>query len=257
MPSALKLQEQYGDALQVVFVECQGATRDQYEAFAWKMKWMGGRAMWTEERPFQTVGNGLPETALVGVDGKILMQGHPGNFGSKLEDALAAEIKKVKEAPEGTPAPLKKAWVSFAKGDVTAAIAECDKLATDEAKAAREEFVTRTKRRIARAKWLVDNGYLAEAEEHLGKLAKDVKGAADLESSVAAEAAKLSEPARAAEREASKAYVAFVGQVAKKKPFEAANVKKAEGLAEKHAGTKSKDRFERFAELSKVKQSDA
>lgn len=253
MPSALKLQEQYGDALQVVFVECQGATRDQYEAFAWRMKWMGGRAMWTEERPFSTVGNGLPETALVGVDGTILLQGHPGSFGSKLEEALAAEIKKIKSPPEGTPAALKKAWGSFLKNDVAAALKECDEIATDEAKAARAEFVARTQRRIARAKWLLDEGYLVEAEALLGQLAKDVKGAAEFESLVAAETAKLGEPARAAEREASKAYAAFAEQVAKKKPFDAANVKKAESLAEKHASTKSGERAARFAALSRIK----
>jgi len=253
VPSALKLQQEYGDALQVLFVECQGSTRDQYEAFAWKMKWMGGHSMWTEERPFPTVGNGLPETALVGIDGKILMQGHPGDMGKKLEEAIAAEIKKVKDAPAGTPTEVRGAWKSFLKGEIAAALAECDKLATDEAKAAREEFVVRTQRRVARAKWLVDNGYLVEVEQHLGRLAKDVKGAADLEPAVAAEVARLAEPDRAAEREASKAYTTFVAQVAQKKPFEAANVKKAEGLAEKNAGTKSSERAARFVALSKIK----
>jgi hypothetical protein len=201
VPAALKLAEQYGDALQVVFVECQGATRDQYEAFAWKLKWMGpANTMWTEERPFPTLGNGLPETALVGVDGTILMQGHPGNFGKKLEETIAAEVKKSKDAPAGTPAALKKAWSTFAKGDVAAALAECDKVGGDDGQAAREEFVARTGRRVARAKWLVDNGYAVEAEKHLEKLAKDVKGDAELEGQVAAELARLNDAGMATER---------------------------------------------------------
>lgn len=253
MPSALKLQEEYGDALQVLFVECQGSTRDQYEAFAWKMKWMGGRAMWTDERPFATVGNGLPETALVGVDGKILFQGYPDG---KIEELLAAEVKKAKEAPAGTAAALKKPWSSFLKGDVGPAIAECEKLATDEAKAARDEFVARAQRRIARVKKLVEEGLIVEADALVAKLARDVKGAPELETAVAAETARLAEPERAAERAASQAYTTFVGQVAKKKPFDAPNVKKAEGLAEKHAGTKSGERAARFVALSKVKMSD-
>lgn len=256
MPTAIKLQEQYGDALQVVFVECQGATRDQYEAFAWKMKWMGNGAMWTEERPMPTVGQGLPETALLGIDGKVLLQGYPGDFGKKLEELLAVEIKKSKEAPAGTPAPLKKAWSTFLKGNVAAAIAECDKLGGEDAKAAREEFVARTKRRIARAKWLVDNGYVIEADELASALAKDVKGCADLEPLVAAESARLAAPEMAAERDAAKALAMHVAQVAKKKPFEAANVQKAEGLAKKHAGTKSAERAARLATLSKVKAGD-
>lgn len=252
VPSALKLQEEFGDDLQVIFVECQGSTRDQVEAFTWRMKWMGGRAMWTEERPFPTVGNGLPETALVGIDGTILMQGYPGDMGGKLEEALVAEIKKSKEAPEGTPSALKPAWKSFLKGDVAAAIAECDKVGTDEAKAAREEFTTRTTRRIARAKAQIDNGYLIDAEARLGQLAKDVKGLADLEAKVTAESARLAEPTRATEREAAKSWSSFVATVSQKKPFEAANVKKAEGLAEKYAGTKTAERATRFTTLSKI-----
>jgi len=255
VPSAIKLQEEFGDDLQVIFVECQGATRDQAEAFTWRMKWMGGRAMWTEERPFKTIGNGLPETALVGSDGTILMQGHPGDMGKKIEEAIALEIKKGKEAPEGTPSALKPAWKTFLKGDVAGAIAECDKLGTDEAKAAREEFVVRTERRVARAKWLLDNGYVAEAESGLGQLAKDAKGVAELEAKISAESTRLAEPERAAEREAGKTWSTFVNAVAKKKPFEAANVQKAEGLAKKFTGTKTADRATRFAVLSKLKTS--
>jgi hypothetical protein len=248
------LAEEYGDALQVIFVECQGATRDQFEAFVWKQKWMGpANAMWTEERPFQTLGNGLPETALLGIDGKILLQGYPGNFGKKLEEMLAAEIKKSKDAPAGTAAPLKKAWTSFAKGEIAAALAECDKLGTDEAKAAREEFAARTNARVARAKWLIENGFLVEAEKHLDRLAKDVKGAPELESLVNAEVTRMNDPALAAERDAGKAVSALFGQIAKKKPFDAPNVQKAESLAEKHAGTKSAERAARFAALSKVR----
>lgn len=254
MPSALKLAERYGDALQVIFVECQGATRDQYEAFAWKMKWMGrSNTMWTEERPFRKAGTGLPETALVGIDGRILMQGHPGNLGEKLEEAIAAEIEKAKGAPAGTPAPLEKAWTTFSKGEVAAALAECDEVGTDEAKAAREEFVGRTTRRIERAKWLLDNGYVLEAEKHLEKLAKDVKGAADLETLVNAEVTRSNEPGLAAERDAAKAVAAFFGEIAKKKPFDGPNVQKAESLAKKHTGTKSGARAAHFAALSKVR----
>jgi hypothetical protein len=253
VPTALKLQEEFGDDLQVIFVECQGANRDQYEAFAWKMKWMGGRAMWTEERPFGKVANTLPETALVGVDGKILLQGNPGDLGSKLEEAIAAEVKKSKKAPDGTPSALTKAWSAWAKGDFADALAECDTVGTDAAKAAREQFTTRWKRSVARGKWLVDNGLAVEAEEHLGRLAKGAKGAADLEAEVAAEQARLAEPSRADEREASQAYDRFVGQVARKKPFDASNVRQAEGLAKKFAGTKVGERFERFVMLAAVK----
>jgi hypothetical protein len=247
------LQEEYGDDIQVIFVECQGATREQFEAFAWKQKWMGNNAMWTEERPFATVGSGLPETALIGIDGKIIMQGHPGSFGKKLEAAIEAEIKKSKKPPEGTPDALEKAWTMFLKGDVADALAECDKVGTDDATLARAEFVARTKARIARAKWLVDNGYLIEAGKLTDELTKAVKGDADLEPLVAAEAARIGSTELTDEREASKALASFIGQVAKKKPFDANNVKKAESLAKKYSGTKAGARAAHFVELAKVK----
>jgi hypothetical protein len=253
VPTAIKLQEQYGDDLQVIFVECQRTPRDGYEAFAWKQKWMGNRAMWTDERPIPTVGKGLPETALIGVDGRVVMQGYPGNFGSKLEEALEAEIAKSKEAPAGTPAELKKAWTSFLKGKVAAAFAECDKLTSDAAKAAREEFVRRTQRDLARAKRLVDQGSLVEAEELCGRLAKNVAGCAELEPLVAAEAARIAAPELAAEREAAKALAAHFSQVAKKKPFDDASVQKTEAIAKKHAGTKTAERAAHFAALAKRK----
>jgi len=51
VPASLKLQQEHGDALQVLFVEVQGADMEKTEAFAWRQKWMGTRAMWTTERP--------------------------------------------------------------------------------------------------------------------------------------------------------------------------------------------------------------
>jgi hypothetical protein len=253
VPASIKLQEQYGDAIQVIFVESQSHTREDYESFAWRYKWMGNLAMWTEERPIPTVGTGLPETALIGIDGKVIMQGNPGGFGKKLEAAIAAEIKKSKEAPAGTPDALKKAWSSYLKGDVAAAIAECDKLGTDEAKAARAQFLASAKQRIARTKWLIDNGYVTEAEKLGDELTKGVKGCADLEPLIATQVARLTSTELTNEREAAKAWSSFVDQVAKKKPFDDGNVKRAESLGKKYAGTKNGERAAHLAELAKVK----
>jgi len=253
VPASIKLQEQYGDAIQVIFVESQNHDRPDFESFAWRNKWMGNNAMWTDERPIPTVGQGLPETALIGIDGKVIMQGYPGDFGKKFETAVEAEIKKAKSPPAGTPEALKPAWTAFLKGDVTGALAECDKVGSDEAKAAREEFVSKTKRQIARLKWLVDFGYPSEAEKMAADLAKGVKGNADLEKLVADQTTRINAPDMAAEKEAEKAVANFVKEVAKKKPFDPANVKKAESLDKKFPNTKSGGRASHFAELSKFK----
>ncbi len=253
MPTSIKLQEKYGDDVQVIFVESQAHTREDYESFAWRSKWMGNNAIWTDERPIPTVGTGLPETALIGVDGKVIMQGNPGSFGKKFEAAVEAEVKKSKAPPEGTPEALKPAWIAYMKGEVSAALAECDKVGSDEAKAAHEQFLSMAKRQIARVKWLVDNGYPADADKLAGELAKAVKGTPDLETQVAAQVTRLAAPDMAAEKEADKAWANFVKEISKKKPFDPANVKKAESLDKKFPNTNAGRRAAHLAELAKVK----
>ena len=81
MPASVKAQNTFGADLQVIFVECQGTSPDVAEAFAWKMKWMGNNAIWTNERVIPTVGRGLPEVALIGVDGTVLLQEFPDQPG--------------------------------------------------------------------------------------------------------------------------------------------------------------------------------
>jgi hypothetical protein len=247
VPTSVKLQEKYGDDVQVIFVESQGHSREDYESFAWRNKWMGNNAIWTDERPIPTVGQGLPETALIGNDGKVIMQGYPGDFGKKFEAAVEAEIKKSKSPPAGTSDAMKPAWTAYLKGDLAGALAECDKVGTDEAKGAREEFLSKAKRQISRVKWLVDNGYMADAEKMAGDLSKGVKGNADLEKLVADQMTRINSPDMATEKEAEKAIANFVKEIAKKKPFDPANVKKAESL------DKAGGRAAHIAELAKVK----
>ena len=255
MPASIKLQEELGSDVQVIFVECQGTQDDVWEAFAWKMKWMGNDAMWTTERPIPTVGKGLPEVALIGIDGKVIMQGYPGDFGKKFEEAVVAEIKKSKSAPEGTPKELEKAWQLFRKGDLAGALAECDKVTTDGAKALRTELIAMTSAKIERAKWLLDNGFIGEGEKLLNSLAGQVKADATLASAHSDQKSRLATPEMAKEREADKALTSLVGKIAKEKPFEPGNVKKAQSLAEKHSGTRAAERASRLVALAQVKVS--
>lgn len=252
MPTSVKLQEKFGSDIQVIFVECQNTEKDVFEAFAWKMRWMGNNAMWTAERPLSTKGTGLPETALIGIDGSVIMQGNPGSFGKKLEEAVNAEIKKSKSAPSGTPKELEHAWKSFLKGDIADALAECDKLASDDSKAAREEFVSRVNARLARVKWMVENAYIVAADKEVAELEKSLEGDAALSGKVSGLKALLTAADMKDERDADAAFTSFVSKVAKEKPFASPTVKKAEALASKHKGTKTAGRIERFVALSNV-----
>jgi hypothetical protein len=183
----------------------------------------------------------------------VILQGNPGGFGKKLEAAIEAEIKKAKQAPAGVPEAMKAAWTSYLKGDVAAAITECDKIASDESKAAKAQFVNATKARIARVKWLLDNGYVSEADELATALSKSVKGVADLEPKLAEQTARLASTELANEREADKAWTNFVSQTSKKKPFDAASIQRAESIAKKYPETKTAARATHLVELAKVK----
>jgi len=252
VPASTKLQDRYGEDVQVIFVECQGTDKDVYEAFAWKMKWMGNRAMWTDERPIAMKGRGLPEAALIGVDGTVLLQGNPGGLGKKFEEAVAAELEKAKSAPEGTPKELEKAWQLFLEDDLAAAFAECDKVGSNDAATAREEFLERTRAWLARVKWQIDNGYVSEAEGQLGAIEKSVGDHTELAPKIAEQKQRLASADMEREREADKAFNLLVARIAKEKPFEDANVKKVESIASKFAGTKTAARAERFVALSRI-----
>jgi len=257
VPASLKLQAELGDDLAVLFVESQGADDDKAEAFAWRQKWMGTQAMWTTERPFSVEGSGLPKFALLDVEGNLILSGNPLAMKKQIEEAIAAEIKKAKAPPAGTPPMLARPWATFVKGDIAAALAACDKLGTDvllnePARTLRNEMVARTEARLARAQWMADNGQASEALGQLEGLARDVKGAFELEPRVANELARLRAPERAAELEASRALSALQQKMIKDKPFEEANAKALAKLAQKHAGTKAGERAARLARLASL-----
>lgn len=253
MPASIKLQQQYGDDIQVIFVESQQYDAgDAVEAFAWRSKWMGTPAMWTEEPPLQSSGSGLPSCALLDIDGKLLLEGNPLALKKQIETAIAEQVKKAKAGPEDASAEVKKAWAMFAKGDIAGALAQCDKAASDEAKAAKDELLARTRGRIARAQWLIDNGYIAEATKLLAQLEKATKADAVVSGEVAAQTLRLLEPALEKEREAGSALANLTEKMVKDKPFEPGNIKKLENLAEKFAGTKAGERAAHLAQIAKL-----
>jgi hypothetical protein len=256
VPASIKLKEEYGDDLAVIFVEVQGADAETAEAFAWRQKWMGAGAMWTTERPLTVEGNTIPQFALLDVDGNVLLEGNPLEQKKQIEEAIAEQVKKAKAPPADAPPQLAKPWAAFAKGDVAGALAALDKLAAEPelaeaAAAARADMEARTAARIARGTWMIDNGFLGEAAEHLEPLAKSVKGVPELEEAVAAELARAKTPGP--ELDAAAALASVLAKMKKDKPFDDKHVKALGKLAEKHAGTKAAARAQHLVALAQQK----
>ena len=61
------------DDLAVVLVECQGSNAEQVASFALRKKWLGNSAMWTTERVFNLGLSGIPHSALISPEGKIVV----------------------------------------------------------------------------------------------------------------------------------------------------------------------------------------
>ena len=259
MPASIKLQQEHGDDLQVVFVESQGADMSTSEAFAWSRKWMGTRAMWTTERPLHVEGRSLPKFALLGVNGELLLSGNPLAQKGAIEEAIEQQIKLARRAPEGTPRELARAWTSFLKGDVGQAIAACDALSAEDelaapAAALRAEMVARTSSRLARARWLADNGHVDEAMDQLSALAAATKGCAEFDEPIAEQLARLLLPDEglANETEATRALASVESRMFKGKPFEGRNLKGLEKVREQYPDTHAGRRAAHLIELAKL-----
>ncbi|MCA8980920.1 MAG: hypothetical protein H6831_06615 [Planctomycetes bacterium] len=242
MPNSIKMQAEYGDDVQVIFVECQGTTVPDTEKFILEHKWMGSTAMWTNERPFDAGMDGLPSYALLGVEGQVLEKGH--HMASSTKELIEAEIEKAGDGPEDASKDIAKAWKSFSKGKLQKAIADAQKAGekpefAEEAQMTIAEFGKRTQARIDSAKWRIDNGYFSAAEDLLDELAKEVKGT-DYEADVASQAARLDDPALKPEIEAEEALERITSKLFeegydKKGKFQ----KSLEKFVEKYDGSKA------------------
>ena len=101
MPTAMKMQEEMGDDIQILLVESQGHTLDDAEKMAYQKKWINDRSIWTTEQPFDTGAKGLPNYALLGNDGTLLSMGDPRSDHSKVTDLITEQLKLAKKGAKG------------------------------------------------------------------------------------------------------------------------------------------------------------
>ena len=103
MPTALKLQEEFKDSLQTVFVEVGRANDAQMSAFAIDRGWYGGdgsdSAIWTKERPFDVGTGSIPAFALMDESGKVILSGTTSRMHKQIEEAIEEHDKARSKAP--------------------------------------------------------------------------------------------------------------------------------------------------------------
>ena len=255
MPTAIKLQAEYGEDLQVLFVESQGATAAKAERFALERNWFGTRAMWTTEAPFNTGLGGLPSCALLSADGEVLLVGMTGAIGGKVEDEIEAWAKAKKRLPKGTPSALKKAWTYYQKGKLDGALAELAELEAeggDDGAAAvelRAKIETGIESRFKAIEWMLNNGHPIEAKDSLEELSSQVEDHATLPGRCAELVARIGSEDMAAELVAAKEFAKLEKKLYQDGPDEKLSAKFAK-FAEKHAGTKVAERASHLASVT-------
>ena len=259
MPASIKLQEEYGDKVQVVFVSVGSDSPDQVQAFALKKKWLGGRAMWTSEPPFETGMKTIPSTVLVSSAGEVLFVDNPVE--SKIKDLIDEDLKSQEKGPKDVPDPVRKAYAEFAKDSWGKALLDAqaviDKPPTKDgdaavaaAKAALEEFKKSIDTRFARVDACVADGLFDRATDELAAIGKAVKGDAELTKRHADAVAKVNGDELKAERDAAAALSKLEKKLYSNGP-EDNSAKQLEAFADKYSGTKAGDRARHLASLIK------
>jgi hypothetical protein len=251
--------EEYGDDINVLFVEVQGASEQEMEAFALKKKWLGNSAMWTTERPFDLGLEGIPACALIAPNGEIAVSGYFGDVHNKLVDVLEGYLKG-KGKDKDTPAAVSKAVSEFNKGKYGGALAALDALKSDAkagaaATAAHGELALRLDGLFAKATWCKDNGYLANADALVADLQKGLADDAERKAKAGELATALADAGLASEREAEKSLAALEKKLYADGP-DAKIGSKLSAFAEKNAGTKAADRAKHLAKLCKGSSSE-
>jgi hypothetical protein len=185
VPTAVQLQEKYGDELQVLCVEVGGLTHDAMARFVLQYRWAAGRAMWTTESPMSGPAR-VPWAVVLGPDGEVLASASSLDDGKRVMDALEEAFAARKKGPKGTPASVAKAWGEFAKGRLGRALVVARDAAA-KAKGKQEQTVTAAslveaavlaaaEARLSRVEAMLASGHYADALAQLEALAKAVDG---------------------------------------------------------------------------------
>jgi len=255
-------QQQWGEDLAIVLVENQGADEKKIEAFALKWKWLGSRMMWTVEQPVDLGLVATPQFGLYSNEGELLLKGAAEMWGMALEnrqmdaieDAITAQVALRRAGPAGAPKSVAAAYAAFAKGDVAQAFellqrAKTEPDAAEAADHATTELTHRLDRRLAEARWLLDQGRIGEFEALMAQLGLQLAGRTELLPRYEELRTAMKAEGYAAEREAAAELERLLDPIFKK-GLKKTQLGSLEKLAKRHAGTRSAARAQELVALA-------
>jgi hypothetical protein len=264
VPAAIKLQEEYGDALQVIFVESQNSGFGKSIGMATKSGWLGNQAIWTNQYLFSTGGKGLPAFALLDGDGKVVLKGSSNSMHGQIKDSIAEMVKARGGAPADAPSKVAKVYATLEKGSYAKAIGIAEKVIAkpgskdaDTILAAAEASLVAAEAKfagqLARADWLLANGFPMRAQVIAEGLVKGAKGNDDMFGRATDLKSKLESDDLKAEFSAAKALSKLESSLYED-GGSAKLVKKLNELADANAGTPIAQRAKKLVEVAQYSQ---
>lgn len=250
MPQAIKHDLELRErGLVVILPECQGSDMETLPAFMWKTFPNNQARVCVESGTPVVRGRGIPYSALIGVDGKLLWAGSPSGGGKQLEELLEAELKKVASGWGGTADAKRARAQIYGKRNFAEAKKIIDGLTDNDGdKAAlQQELGTAFAWRVRAVAALRDEGRPVEAKAMALALKKSVTGVADWDAQVAPLVAAFDSPEDQKEMAPAKKIEAVLAGVRDKKTKLADAIKPMRAIAKSAAGTKAGARAEKLA----------
>ena len=125
-----------------ILVEVQGADETTLEAFSWKNFPDNDCFSCTSTHVPIPEAKGIPNGALIGVDGTLLWSGNPLADPQKIEELIQAELTKVKKGWGTTPEAKKVRAALYDRGDLFAANAIVTAMPDGDQKSALQTEIT-------------------------------------------------------------------------------------------------------------------
>ncbi len=244
---AMKMQEEYGSDLQVVFVEVQGSDRDKLVSTLLERKWMGGDVIWTTERVFSTGMNGIPNFALLDSDGAVVMSGYSNRSGKAAEEKISELVKARKKGRKDIPKSVSKIEVEINEREYGKALVGIASLQakpgskdTEAVLAGAKELASRTQLELdfafSQFDWMLANGHPIEAQEMLEHLGPQLEKNPDYSEKITSMREAISSVESKAELKAAKSLLKIEKGIWKDGGDKKV-AKKLRKLAEKNTGT--------------------
>lgn len=189
MPQALEHDLELRDrGLVVILPEVQGASLDQLPVFLWRtFPKLEARVCAGGNVPIVR-GRGIPYSALIGVDGRLLWAGSPSAGGRERDELIEAELRKTATGWGASPAARKVRAQLYGKRDLAEAkrlLAAAVEAQDEEAPALAKEIDVALAWRRRMVDVLVGEGRFVEARAAARALQKSVAGVPEWEQEAA------------------------------------------------------------------------